>query len=93
MIMLDGTMFASVLERCADLFTGAADELFNIMTDSEVLLSSWHGVASDNFRAALSAESEYLMLCLNEISRIMVRIEDTAAKIAELKHRIGDAVC
>ena len=92
MIMLDGTMFDSMLGRCSDLFTGTADELFDIMTDSEVMLSSWQGVASDKFRESLSLEIDSLLNCLNEISRIMVRIEDIAINIIDLKHRIGEAL-
>ena len=90
--MLDGAMFDSMLERCSELFTGTTDELFNIMTDSEVMLSSWKGVASDRFRESLSLECESLFYCLDEISRIMVRIEDMAMSIVDLKHRIGEAL-
>ena len=92
MIMLDGSMFAAMLERCSDLFTGTADELFNIMADSEVMLSSWQGIAADDFRKALSAGCEDVMMSIHELSDIMVKIEDTAMKIAELKHRIGEAI-
>ncbi len=92
MILLDGAMFASMLERCSDLFTGTADELFNMMTDSDILLSSWQGAASDEFRSSLSDECEGVIGCLHVLSRIIVRTEDTAVRIADLKRRIGDVL-
>ena len=92
MIMLDGAMFDAMLGRCGELFTESTDALFNIMSDSQIMLSSWQGIASDEFRSALYAGCDDVMLCLHEISLIIERIEDTALMIADLKHRIGETV-